>query len=61
MSPDTRKILEGMGHHFGPPQPVNHVDAILVGAPTLGGKPVAGLKYFGANDPRRGTGAAVGY
>ena len=50
-----------MGHQFGPPQPVNQVDAILVGAPTLGGKPVAGLKYFGANDPRRGTGAAVGY
>ena len=42
LSPDTRKILEGMGHHFGPPQPANHVDAILVGAPKLGGKPVGG-------------------
>jgi gamma-glutamyltranspeptidase/glutathione hydrolase len=61
VSPDTRKILEGMGHHLGPPQPVNQVDAILIGAPTLGGKPFAGLRYFGANDPRRGTGAAVGY
>jgi len=61
LSPDTRKILEGMGHHFGPPQPANHVDAILVGAPKLGGKPVGANRYYGANDERRGTGAAVGY
>ena len=61
LSPDTRKILEGMGHHFGPPQPANHVDAILVGAPKLGGKSVGANRYYGANDERRGTGAAVGY
>ena len=61
VSPDTRKILEGMGHHFGPPQPANHVDAILIGAPKLGGKPVGANRYYGANDPRRGGGAAVGY
>jgi len=61
LSPDTRKILEGMGHHFGPPQPTNHVDAILVGAPKLGGKPVGANRYYGANDERRGTGEAVGY
>ncbi len=61
LSPDTRKILEGMGHHFGPPQPVNLVDAILVGAPKLGGKPIGANRYYGANDPRRGSGAAIGY
>lgn len=61
VSPDTRKILETMGHHLGPPQPVNQVDAILVGAPKLGGKPEGAFRYFGVNDPRRGTGAAIGY
>ena len=61
LSPDTRKILEGMGHHFGPPQPANHVDAILVGAPRLGGKPVGDERFYGVNDERRGSGAAVGY
>ncbi len=61
LSPDTRKILEGMGHRFGSPQPANHVAAILVGAPALGGKPVANNRFYGANDPRRNTGAALGY
>ena len=61
LSPDTRKILEGMGHRFGPPQPVNHLAAILVGAPSLGGKPVAANRYYGANDPRRNSGLALGY
>ena len=61
LSPDTRTILEGMGHKFGPPQPANHVDAILVGAPRLGDKPQQGARLFGVNDPRRGGGAAVGY
>ena len=61
LSPDTRKILEGMGHKFGSPQPANHVAAILVGAPALGGKPVANNRFYGANDPRRNTGAALGY
>jgi gamma-glutamyltranspeptidase / glutathione hydrolase len=61
LSPDTRKILEGMGHHFGPPQPVNQIDAILIGAPKLGAKPVGDVRFYGVNDPRRGSGAAVGY
>jgi len=50
-----------MGHVFGNPQPANHVAAILVGAPTLGGKPVGNNRYYGANDPRRNTGLALGY
>jgi gamma-glutamyltranspeptidase/glutathione hydrolase len=61
LSPDTRKILEGMGHVFAGPQPANHVVAILVGAPTLGGKPVGRNRFYGANDPRRNTGLALGY
>ncbi len=61
LSPDTRKILEGMGHVFGAAQPANHVAAILVGAPSLGGKPVGKNRFYGANDPRRNTGLALGY
>jgi gamma-glutamyltranspeptidase / glutathione hydrolase len=61
LSPDTRKILEGMGHKFGPPQPANHLAVIIVGAPSLGGKPVGNNRYYGANDPRRNSGLAAGY
>jgi len=61
LSPDTRKLLEGMGHKFGNPQPANHVAAILVGAPSLKGKPVGANRYYGANDPRRNSGLALGY
>ena len=42
-------------------QPANHVAAILVGAPSLGGKPVGRNRFYGANDPRGGTGLAAGY
>lgn len=61
LSPDTRKILEGWGQKFGNPQPVNHLAVILVGAPSLGGKPVGKYRYYGANDPRRNSGLALGY
>lgn len=61
ISPDTRKLLEGMGHKIGNPQPANHVAAILIGAPSLGGKPVGKNRYYGANDPRRNSGLALGY
>ena len=61
LSPDTRKILEEMGHKFGGPQPANHLAAILVGAPSLKGKPVGENRYYGSNDPRRNTGLALGY
>jgi gamma-glutamyltranspeptidase / glutathione hydrolase len=61
ISPDTRKILESMGHVFAAPQPANHVAAILVGAPSLGGKPVGKSRFYGANDPRRNSGLALGY
>jgi gamma-glutamyltranspeptidase/glutathione hydrolase len=61
LSPDTRKLLVEMGHNLGEPQPANHLAAILVGAPTLGGKPRGNNKFYGANDPRRNTGLALGY
>ncbi|MCP1763177.1 gamma-glutamyltranspeptidase/glutathione hydrolase [Bradyrhizobium japonicum] len=61
LSPDTQKILEGMGHKFGPPQPANHLAVIIVGAPSLDGKQVGNNRYYGANDPRRNSGLAAGY
>jgi gamma-glutamyltranspeptidase / glutathione hydrolase len=61
LSPDTRSILESWGQKFSGPQPANHVVAILVGAPSLKGKPVGANRYYGANDPRRNTGLALGY
>ncbi|UQE03205.1 gamma-glutamyltransferase [Bradyrhizobium japonicum] len=61
LSPDTRKILEGMGHKFGPPQPANHLAVIIVGAPSLNGEQVGNNRYYGANDPRRNSGLAAGY
>ncbi|RON57932.1 gamma-glutamyltransferase [Pseudomonas frederiksbergensis] len=60
-SPDTVKLLESWGHKFAGPQDANHVAAILVGAPSLGGKPVGKNRYYGANDPRRNTGLSLGY
>ena len=61
LSPDTQKLLEAMGHTFGNAQPANHMAAVLVGAPALGGKPVGRNRFYGANDPRRNTGLAAGY
>ena len=61
LSPDTKRILEQMGHKLGAPQPANHLAAIIVGAPSLSGKPVGNNRFYGANDPRRNTGLAAGY
>jgi gamma-glutamyltranspeptidase/glutathione hydrolase len=61
LSPDTRKVLEGMGYRFEDSEPTNHVAAIIVGSPTLGGKAVGRNRFYGANDPRGGTGSAQGY
>lgn len=61
ISPDTRKLLIDMGHNLGVPQPANHMAAIIVGAPSLGGKPVGNNRFYGANDPRRNTGLALGF
>ncbi|WP_426610358.1 gamma-glutamyltransferase [Bradyrhizobium sp. McL0616] len=61
LSPDSRKVLEGMGHRLEDSQPANHLAAIIVGAPSLGGKAIGRNRYYGANDPRGGTGLAGGY
>ncbi|MFT4103659.1 MAG: gamma-glutamyltransferase [Burkholderiaceae bacterium] len=60
LSPDTAKLLAAMGHNLGEPQPANHLAAILIGAPALGGKPVGAYRFYGANDPRRNSGLALG-
>ena len=61
LSPDTRKVLDGMGYRFEKSEPANHVAAIIVGASSISGKPVGQNRYYGANDPRGGTGLAAGY
>jgi gamma-glutamyltranspeptidase/glutathione hydrolase len=61
LSPDTAAILTAMGHKLTVPQPENHVAAILIDAPSLNGAPVAGKRFYGAIDPRRNTGLALGY
>jgi gamma-glutamyltranspeptidase / glutathione hydrolase len=61
LSPDTRALLVAMGHKLVAPQPENHVAAILIGAPALDAKPVNGMIFYGALDPRRNTGLALGY
>ena len=60
-SPDTVRLLTAMGHKLVPEPPENHLEAILVGAPSLEGAPVAHNRFYGANDPRRNTGQALGY
>jgi len=61
LSPDTRNILERWGQKFGDPPPANQVAAILVGAPELDGEPIGTNRYYGAIDPRRNSGLALGY
>ncbi|HET9475697.1 MAG TPA: gamma-glutamyltransferase, partial [Steroidobacteraceae bacterium] len=61
LSPDTRDLLIGMGHKLTIPQPENHVAAILIGAPALEAAPVGRNRFYGALDPRRNTGLALGY
>jgi gamma-glutamyltranspeptidase/glutathione hydrolase len=65
-----------MGHRFDDSPPANHVAAIIVGAPSLkesspeesrlkesnlGGTEIGRNRFYGANDPRGGTGLALGY
>lgn len=61
ISPDTQKILESWGQKFAGPQAANHLAAIIIGAPSLGGAPVGKNRFYGANDPRRNTGLSLGY
>lgn len=61
LTPDVRQQLQAMGHRFAPPHPANHIAAIMVGAPRIGGQPRGANRYYGFIDPRRNTGLAAGY
>ena len=61
VTPEVRAALIAMGHKLGKPQEANHLAAIIVGAPSLGGEPVGKNRFYGAIDPRRNTGLAAGY
>jgi len=61
LSPDTQRLLTAMGHTLVRAPASNHLEAILVGGPALDAPAVAGMRYYGANDPRRGIGLALGY
>ncbi len=61
LSPDTRRMLADMGHRFTDGRPWSHAIGIIVGAPSLGGAARDGNRFYGANDPRRNTGLALGY
>jgi gamma-glutamyltranspeptidase/glutathione hydrolase len=61
LSPDTRRLLLDMGHKLVLPPIANHVAAIMIGGPAIGAAPVGRNRYYGAIDPRRPTGTAVGY
>jgi len=74
LSPDTQKILREMGHELVEQMPWGAAELILVGLPgaegakvassgndsALSGKVRPGYLY-GASDPRRPAGAAIGY
>ena len=61
LSPDTKAALAARGHSFTEQGTWGHATGILIGAPSLGGKPVGKARFYGANDSRALTGAAVGY
>lgn len=61
LSPDTQAVLQSWGQVLRPAAPYNHVTAILLGAPTLGGTAPGRRRFYGANDPRRHTGLAQGF
>ena len=50
-----------MGHAFAENSAWSQATGIIVGAPWLGGTSRDGNRYYGANDPRRNTGQALGY
>ena len=58
--PDALDLLKSWGYTFKPSRLANHVAAIMIGGPRLSQiKPSAQI-YYGANDPRRNTGLAIG-
>ena len=61
LTPETRTTLVAIGHKLGKPQEANHLAAIMIGAPRIGGEPTGKNRLYGAIDPRRNTGMAAGY
>ena len=61
LSPDTRRMLVDMGHQIVEGAPWSHATGIIVGSPWVGGASRSGNRYYGAIDPRRKTGLALGY
>ena len=62
LSPDTRRILTGMGHTFAAQLYVDdQVAAILIGAPALHASPIGKNRFYGAIDQRQDRGLALGY
>jgi len=61
LSPDTRRMLADMGHEIVESVPWSHATGIMIGAPWLGGSSRDGNRYYGAIDPRRNIGSALGY
>ncbi len=62
LSPDTRKILIGMGHKLTDHrESLGRAAGILIGGPALSVKPRGSERFFGASDSRLGTGLAAGF
>jgi gamma-glutamyltranspeptidase/glutathione hydrolase len=61
LSPDTRRILVAMGHRVSDSPAAGLASGILIGAPSLSGKPRGNERFYGANDSRRGSGLVAGY
>ena len=70
LSADTRTLLESRGYVFKDKPPWSVAEAVLAGAPDLGGtgqdtsplaRPAKPFRLYGANDNRGPAGAAVGY
>ena len=61
LSPDTLKILEGMGHRIETSPAANHVSAIMIGAPKLEGAAVGRNRVLWRERPasRHRTGAGL--
>ena len=64
ISEETAQALRAMGHTIGPPYVANHMAVITLGSPYLQGgshPPHQAHRFFGATDPRRSTGMALGF
>jgi gamma-glutamyltranspeptidase/glutathione hydrolase len=54
-------MLTEMGHAIIENSAWSQAAGIMIGSPWLGGASRNGNRFYGANDPRRNTGLALGY